>query len=177
MLMPTQYCHGEVVAPKRRCLLHAMVWLAVMAFAANAGAQPQAGQVGERVLQPVGELACEGSRLTTGHIGTKLSCKLTLEGKQQAEAEFKGEMYGEALYLALPAKGRVSWTVLAPNPGLNPRDLTGDYDRVSRHAFQYPRDNRKVLVGGKDDVVGLELTVPAIDGLDASTLLTLRSQP
>ena len=86
-------------------------------------------------------------------------------------------MYGEALYLALPAKGRVSWTVLAPNPRLNPRDLTGDYDRVSRHAFQYPRDNRKVLVGGKDDVVGLELTVPAIDGLDASTLLTLRRQP
>ena len=86
-------------------------------------------------------------------------------------------MYGEALYLALPAKGRVSWTVLAPNPKLNPRDLAGDYDRVSRHAFQYPRDNRKVLVGGKDDVVGLELTVPAIDGLDASTLLTLRRQP
>ena len=45
----------------------------------------------------------------------------------------------------------------------------------SRHALQYPRENRKVLMGGKDDLIGLELVVPSIDGLEASTLLTLNS--
>jgi hypothetical protein len=174
--MPAQYSQGDVAQPKRTGLLHVMVLLIAMTFAAGAGAQPPARQDAERVLQPVGDLECMGSRLTNGRIGTKLSCKLTLAGQQQ-KGNFQGEMYGDALYLALPAKGRVVWKVLAPNPGLKPRDLAGDYDRVSRHAFQYPRDNRKVLVGGKGDVVGLELTVPAIDGLDASTLLTLRRLP
>ncbi len=174
--MPAQCSQSDVARPKRTCLLHVMAWLIAMTFTADASAQPPARQEAERVLQPVGDLECMGSRLTTGRIGTRLSCKMTIEGRQQ-EGNFEGEMYGDALYLALPAEGRVLWKVLAPNPGLKPGDLAGDYDRVSRHAFQYPRDNRKVLVGGKGDVVGLELTVPAIDGLDASTLLTLRRLP
>lgn len=87
-----------------------------------------------------------------------------------------GEIYGEALYLRLPAKGRVQWRVLSPNR-LEPSDMTGDYDRVSKHAFRYSRKNRKVLHGGTDDAVALELIDPKIEALDASTLLTLRPAP
>lgn len=179
--MPTHSRHADIAQWKPHCVLRKrklplMVWLMAIFLAADAGAQSPAREEGKRALQPIGDLECVASRLTTGRIGTKLSCKLVLTGQQTA-VDFEGEMYGEALYLALPMKGRVHWKVLAPNPGLKAADVVGDYDRVSKHGFQYPRDNRKVLLGGMDDVVGLELTAPVIDGLDASTLLTLRQQP
>lgn len=71
--MPAQYSQGDVAQPKRTGLLHVMALLIAITFAADAGAQPAARQDAERVLQPVGDLECMGSRLTNGRIRSSAS--------------------------------------------------------------------------------------------------------
>ena len=127
-------------------------------------------------LKPVATLECTASRLRDRPTGTKLACTLRADHKA-GETKYEGEMYGEALYLLAPNDIRVSWKVSAHTQSVKAQQLEGDYDRVSRHGLAYPRNNRKVLMGGKDDLVALELVAPVIEGLDASTFLTLRSLP
>ena len=125
-------------------------------------------------LKPVATLDCIGSRLQDGPRGTKLA--YTLDASPDKKT-FEGEMYGESLYLLAARAINVSWKVMAPTQTLTPAHLEGDYDRVSKHALQYARDNRKVLMGGQDDLIGLELVSPDIDGFEASTFLKLRASP
>jgi hypothetical protein len=125
-------------------------------------------------LKQVGALHCLASK-AQGAPTTKLTCDLKLSQAQAAQKRYEGIMFGEGLYLVSPGPVRVLWNVLAPTRLLEPTALAGDYDIVSKHGFAYARENRNVLVGGMDDVVGLELISPQVDAITPSTRLTLRS--
>lgn len=155
-------------------MIRTLVLCAVTALSSAAVAAQPADPT--PALKPVATLDCTATRLGEGPRGTKLACTLDADNSW-GKVKFDGVMYGEALYLLAPREINVSWKVMAPTPTLTASQLEGDYDRVSRYALQYPRDNRNVLMGGKGDLIGLELVSPAIEGLEASTFLKLRASP
>jgi hypothetical protein len=124
-------------------------------------------------LEQVGALHCT-ARKAEGAATTKLRCRLRLSDVDVEQANYEGEMYGRGLYLVEPGGVQVLWNVLAPTRLLEPTALAGDYDIVSKHGFEQARSNPNLLIGGMDDVVGLELIAPPVDAIDASTRLTLR---
>jgi hypothetical protein len=83
-------------------------------------------------------------------------------------------MYGRGLYLVDPGGVQVLWNVLAPTSALEPTAIAGDYDIVSKHGFKDAQSRPNLLIGGSNDVVGLELIAPPVDAIDPSTRLTLR---
>lgn len=87
--------------------------------------------------------------------------------------KYEGVVLGRGLYLVAPKGTQVQWKVLSA-AALEPGDLEGDYDIVSKHSFQYERRNNSVLVGGRNDLVALELVAPRADVVKPSTRLTLR---
>lgn len=124
------------------------------------------------ILEPVGALHCTARR-AEGAATTKLRCNLRLSDARDDRGTFEGEMFGEGLYLVAPGEISVVWNVFAPGP-IQASSLAGDYDTVSKHRFKYEQENRNLLIGGRNDVVALELIAPRVDPITPATRLTLR---
>lgn len=152
----------------KNCARLALAFAVVLSGAGSAPAENGSG-----VLKQVGALHCT-AREAEGAATTRLRCRLRLSKVDVEKASYEGEMYGRGLHLVDPGGVQVLWNVLAPTRLLEPAALAGDYDIVSKHGFKYSRSNPNLLIGGMDDVVGLELVAPTVDAIDASTRLTLR---
>lgn len=149
----------------------ALLVISILAAAA-AGGVSGANSQGLGKLRPAGTLYCTASAAEAA-AKTNLQCRLHLDGSKRVAGKYEGVVLGRGLYLVAPKGTQVQWKVLSA-VALEPGDLEGDYDIVSKHSFQYERRNNSVLVGGRNDLVALELVAPRADVVKPSTRLTLR---
>ncbi len=151
--------------------------LATLAMLFAAGGSAEAQDKG--VMQRVGGLHCIAQRgeARAGADKTLLQCQFRAMGEQVKAQAYEGEIVGSGLWLVDPGPVRLTWHVIAPTKQLDERALAGDYDIASSNNYKLAEGSSNILFGGAGDSIALELLAPRVDGISASTRLTLRPSP
>ncbi len=167
-------------------LLRADCWRGL--FAAAAGGFPAIAGIALMVLatqpsqaagalQSVGSLICRAKSADTDRLdltATSMDCKLEITG-QKTETRLHGQLFGGSLDPAALGGLEIKWDVFAPTADVDPGNLVGDYDAVSKHDLKLS-DKKGVLVGGANDAIALELIRPERLTVNPSSRLTLARQ-
>ncbi len=159
-----------------RTIAVAMI-LAAAPFAGAGGVLAKSAGEGD-ALKRIGTLHCLGelSEEEAPPAEVNLECQLRFdEDKETDTRNYTGRMTGSGIYLVEPGATRMSFAVLAltRTAGEAQTSLDGDYDVATRHNFDIAETRKTLLFGGTGDRYALELEVPTLDGIDASTRLTL----
>lgn len=143
--------------------------LALWLFMSPAGVE--ARETG--VMKLVGGLHCAVGPVANLEVPAELACELRLMAPAPARLGLAGRMTGSGLPLLAPGQITLFWTVYAPTLHLDPVAVEGTYDVGSRHGFVIAEQSDRVLVGGMNDSVVLELVAPRINPISQDTRLVL----